>query len=133
MKLRAQNQCKPPIFFWLYPCLTGSDFYLTCDSVFTECLLTALGPSIYNALTEGEGVSGSGRHMRTGEEFSSTWTSTQKIFKLEPTDVILSSSHANLVFLDLNFIFRRNKKWRFFFNIYILVLYVRPTNSTVLN
>ena len=38
--------------------------------------------------------------------------------KIESTDVILSSSHAKLVsFLNQNFVFRRNKKWKIFDNI----------------
>ena len=70
-------------------------------------------------------MSGSGGRMGKGGT-SSMWTSTQKIFKLEPTDVIPSSSHAKkLAFLYQNFVFGWNKKWKFFFN--------RPTNSTVLN
>jgi|SRR6218665_3033621 len=38
----------------------------------------------------------------------------------EPADVILSSSQAqklSYVYLDLNFIFGRNNKWKFFFDI----------------
>jgi len=43
------------------------------------------------------GVSSSGGRMQMGGEgrdISSMWMSTQKAFKLEPTDVILSSSQA---------------------------------------
>ena len=48
------------------------------------------GPSIYDVHMEG--VSGSDGRMWTGRGrggFSSKWTSTQKILKLEPTDVCL--------------------------------------------
>ena len=63
-------------------------------------------------------MSGLGGRMRTEEGVSSMWTSTQKIFKLEPTDVILSSSHTKeLELLDQCFVCEQNKKWKVFFNI----------------
>ena len=58
------------------------------------------------------------RHADGGRGVSSMWTSTQKISKLEPTDIILSSSHTKkLTFVDQNFVFGQSKKGKFFINI----------------
>ena len=72
--------------------------------MFHSQFLVAMGPSIYDVHTEGEGE-GSGGRMWTGA--SPMWTSTQKI--------ILSSSHAKkLVYFYQNSVFGRNKKWKIF-------------------
>src|SRR6218665_2071568 len=51
----------------------------------------------------------------TGEEGQAPCGRPHRKLKLESTDVILSSSHAKkLASFNQNFIFGRNKKWKFF-------------------
>ena len=70
------------------------------------------GPSIYDVHSEGEDIQTQEDAFGRGRGSASYGRPHRK---LDPTDVILSSSHAKFFVLD--FAFGRNKNWTFFVNI----------------
>src|SRR6218665_3808164 len=81
------------------PCVIWTRWFKLHDIRFASYIEYALlrqnkGPSIYDVHTEGGGGSGSGGRMWTGGGGPAPCGRPHRKLKLEPTDVILSSSHA---------------------------------------
>jgi len=91
-----------------------SNIKLIFSFKYTNRVLVGCSPSIYDVHMEGEGESGS-----CGRGGQAPWGRPHRKLKLEFTGVILSSSHAKKLasFFYQNFVFGRNKKWKFFGNI----------------